>query len=230
MAKKKALQADEIINTIDQIYKQCSIPKNLQIHMQKVAAVGEILCEKWEGTPTPNKPLIIAALLLHDMANIIKYDLVTPEGIKILGPDRKRVEELRTLQQEFKEKYGPDERKANIAILKELNIDKEIIDLVKNLELENALEIQNSQDINAKIGMYADMRVGPNSILMLKERFADIKHRYKERIHKEFKNFEQLEYALYKIEGQLLEHAPISPEEINDFSVSLIADKHDAGL
>ncbi len=230
MAKKITLQSNEIIKTIDQIYTKYSIPRNLQNHMKKVAAVGEILCEKWEGTPAPNKPLIQAALLLHDISNIVKYDLESPEGLKILGPDRKRVEELKLIKAEFIEKYGPDERIANVAILKELNVDPEIIKLVQALEVENAIKIQDQADINVKIGLYADMRVGPNSILMLKERFAEARHRYKERIYQKYPNWDQLEFALHKIEGQLLEHAPISPEEINDFSVSLIAEKHDAGL
>ncbi len=223
------MQALDIISQIDSIYKRYNIPKNLQHHMKLVAAVGELICDKWTG-PKVDTQSIIAALLIHDLGNIVKYDLDSPEGLKMLGSERKRLPELKLLKQEYQEKYSKNDHEATIKILHELKIDKSIIKVVDDLELVNASKILKSTDINLKIALYADFRVNPGGVVMLKERFADIKHRYKTTIHTRHPNFEELEIALYKIEAEIFQHLSMIAEEISDFTVSLILDKRDAGL
>ena len=59
------------------------------------------------------------------MGNIIKFDLnYFPEFNQPLG-----LEYWKNIQNEFKEKYGKDEHEATQKILKELNIDKRVIEI-----------------------------------------------------------------------------------------------------
>ena len=55
------------------IYKKYFIPLNLQKHMLKTAGVGKIICDS--SNLKLNKTVIVTTLLLHDMGNILKFDV-----------------------------------------------------------------------------------------------------------------------------------------------------------
>jgi len=57
-----------------QIYEEYMIPKNLQEHMLRVAALAEVLLENWTKGNI-DKSEIIKACLFHDIAKPITPDL-----------------------------------------------------------------------------------------------------------------------------------------------------------
>ena len=67
--------------TILEIYEKYKIMPQLRTHMLRVAAVGKIVCDavnekvKQNRGEFVNTKNVVTACLLHDMGNIIKFDL-----------------------------------------------------------------------------------------------------------------------------------------------------------
>src|SRR3989344_1397907 len=110
---------------IIEIYKKYKIPPNLQEHQLRVAAVALTICDNFNSEI--DKDSVIKAALLHDMGNIIKFDLskfpefLEPEGIEYW----KRVKE------EFRKKYGEDEHNATYEIAKEIGVNKFAFEIIQ---------------------------------------------------------------------------------------------------
>ena len=76
---------------------------NLREHQLRVASVAAQICDNF--FEPLNKKDIVTACLLHDMGNIIKFNLnYFPELIKPEG-----IEYWQKVQNEYKKKYGNDE-------------------------------------------------------------------------------------------------------------------------
>ncbi|USN54769.1 MAG: HD domain-containing protein [Candidatus Peribacteria bacterium] len=60
-------------HSIQDIYTQYQIPPSLQEHMLRVAAVAEQIC--LHSSQEIDHATIVTAALLHDMGNIIKFNL-----------------------------------------------------------------------------------------------------------------------------------------------------------
>lgn len=59
--------------TISQIYDRYQVLPALQLHMLRVAAVAQLICSSHHrALPTDH---IISCCLLHDIGNILKFDL-----------------------------------------------------------------------------------------------------------------------------------------------------------
>jgi len=60
---------------------------SLQLHMFRVAGVASVICENFKQPELINQDDIVSACLLHDMGNIIKFNLslfpqfLEPEGL-----------------------------------------------------------------------------------------------------------------------------------------------------
>ena len=69
-----------------EIYKEHNVMPNLQEHMLRVAAVASLICDNC--TEKLNKEDIITACLLHDIGNIVQFQLSyfpefnKPQGIE----------------------------------------------------------------------------------------------------------------------------------------------------
>ena len=71
---------------ISEIYQKYQIPPHLQLHMYRVSAVAWTICDNFDEEL--DKIKIVAADLLHDMGNIIKFDLkLFPEFLEPEGYD-----------------------------------------------------------------------------------------------------------------------------------------------
>ena len=72
--KKIELEKLEIKMNIFNIYAKYKIPPQLQTHQLRVAAVAKTICEHlWPKLS--DMRTIISTCLVHDMGNIIKFDL-----------------------------------------------------------------------------------------------------------------------------------------------------------
>src|SRR3989344_3343249 len=110
---------------ITEIYKKYKIPKNLQEHQLKVAAVASTICNNFKQKI--DKESVITAALLHDMGNIIKFDLgkfpefLEPEGI----------EYWQIVQVEFRKKDGEYEHDATYKKAEEIGVNKSVFEIIQ---------------------------------------------------------------------------------------------------
>src|ERR1035437_2830314 len=123
-----------------EIYSEYKIPPNLQRHMFWVAAVATMICDNFDE-PLPKED-IITACLLHDMGNIVKYELgYFPEFLKPEG-----LEYWQNVQNEFREKYGEDEHKVTFLITKEFGLSDRIVELASGNGFQLLCKSRDSDD------------------------------------------------------------------------------------
>lgn len=212
---------------ITDIYANYKILPNLQDHQLRVAAVADIIADHVDAPVDKN--LLVPACLLHDMGNIIKFKLdyfpevLEPEGLPY----------WQGVQDTYTQKYGTDEHYATIEIVKELGLGPDVYNLVACISFLTAQETAESEDFNKKICAYADMRVSPNGIVSLEDRFLDTRSRYgNTEASSSMANHgsdypvdpsvdlrELFETSLRQIETQLFEKCTIRPEDITDILV-----------
>jgi len=190
---------------------------NLQLHQLRVGAVASQLGDSLKAPM--EKDAVVAGCLLHDMGNIVKFNLERfPEFNKPEG-----LEYWQKVQNEFKAKYGNSEHEATYAIAKELDVSKKVFDLVHDIEIES-FEHLASLSLEMQIRIYADFRVGPFGVISLKERFVDGKERYKDQ-KTIVEELERNESILFQLEQHIFEKSTIKPGDINDESVAPIIEE-----
>lgn len=158
------MESEVIISSIEEIYARFSIMPCLQAHMKTVAGVAEFI---FEANARANKKDVIAALLLHDLGNIVKFKL---DGE---APYWKKI------QQETIAKYGQDDHEATKKMVNALGVNDRVAFLITEMGFENLPKIVDSNDVELKICFYSDLRVAPHGIVTIPERFADLRKRYK---------------------------------------------------
>ncbi|OGI90368.1 hypothetical protein A2911_01770 [Candidatus Nomurabacteria bacterium RIFCSPLOWO2_01_FULL_40_15] len=199
---------------------------NLQEHQLEVAAVALQVCDSLDIELKRND--IATACLLHDMGNIIKFnlnyfpDFLKPKGLKY----------WQNVQNEYLKKYGKDEHKAVQNIVKELGVSKSVSEILNSIGFSKAKENLNSGNLSNKVASYADMRVGPTGIFLLEQRLSDLQERYQKK--KNINHTSGLitginpieddarkisEDSLRKIEQQIFSHSKIKPEDITGESI-----------
>jgi hypothetical protein len=202
--------------TVRQIYQNLKILPNLQEHQLKVAAVGQYLAKNLKTKGGADLNLILSALLFHDIGNIIKFRL---EKFKhFLGAEQERVKYWQKIKSRYILKYGSDEHQASVIIAKNLKLSPGAVELIKKMGTSHLKKIYRSKDVNLKICSYSDLRVGPERILPVNERFDDLIKRYGQTSHS-IGNLDQTElnrqYCL-KIEKQLQADIAKDLKNIND--------------
>lgn len=163
---------------VNQIYQRFNIPKNLAMHMLWVTSVGASAIENWRGTEI-NKEDIISVLLLHDIGNVIKFELHSRQAKNIYT--EQELEKLLIIQNQMIALYGNNADIANISILKEIGVSEDIIQLLTNHSFDYLPSLLDSENWNEKIVFYADLRVAPLGIVPLKKRVEDLRERYSHR-------------------------------------------------
>jgi hypothetical protein len=223
------MRSTDIIGSINRIYDRFAIPPNLRMHMYRVAAVSEMICDNWRG-PRISRDDVVAACLLHDLGNIVKMDFNTEFGLRMLGKEgAKNVEHWRRVKERMVAKYGSNSWDATMKMVLELGVSDRVHFL---LEKENGLMENDDYEIKVedwelRISVYGDERVGPFGILSLKGRFDDFEVRYKDYLKSAHdiqlpKVFERASM----IEKLLFSNATITPEQINDSSVAPYVQRH----
>lgn len=204
-------------NILD-IYSQYKIMPTLQQHQLRVAAVAKQLCD------SISEPLdtegVLSACLVHDMGNIIKFDLtyfpdfVQPEGL----------EYWQNVKNEYIQKYGPEEHVATEKICEELGLSDTQQTYLSTIGFSRTKKALTSGSLETKICCYADMRVGPHGVISIEERLIDGRKRYEGRKDKAVgsEHFEEYASALRELEKQILSYSSIKSEEISDISVEPI--------
>ncbi len=205
---------------IQQIYDQYQIMANLQQHMLRVTAVAKIICDHL-SLPVDTDS-VVRACLLHDMGNILKFDLsVFPEFLEPLGAAY-----WQGIKTDFSLKFGKLVHPATIKIATELGASQRVKELITAINFNQEKANWTSSDFGRKICAYADMRVAPTGVTSLDERLADGKVRYPVKSAKE----EGFRYAmnayLHKIEVQIFEKCDdLNATGVNEISIGPIVEK-----
>jgi hypothetical protein len=176
--------------------------------MLKVAAVAKIICDNLEISA--DKETIIKTMLLHDMGNILRFNL---ENTSLFDKkDLPNINKFKTAQQNFKEKYHHDADEATLEIIKELTSNKKILNLCANSHGEHIKAILNKKEWEKKISYYSDMRIGPFGVLSVNERFDDLIARNPN----DKKVLEQYKQECLEIEKQLIKICKIDIKKISN--------------
>jgi hypothetical protein len=202
--------------TVQEIYDNYKIMPTLQLHQFRVAAVGQILCDLIPGFKETKE--VVTTCLLHDMGNIIKFDLnYFPEFLEPEG-----LEYWQRVKDEYIQKYGNEEHFATKNIVAELVDSEKIKEYVDQVGFSKLQETKEDSSLVKKICAYSDMRVGPYGIISIEERVADGRKRYEGRKDKLIGSdqFEIQANALKEVERQIFEMAVGKPNDINDILVN----------
>lgn len=158
---------------LKEIYHHYHIPPGLQKHMLTTAAVGKYLVDHWQGFQIDQQK-IIAALLVHDLGNLVKFDL--NKGALVIEATL-FTNQWRQRQQKMRDKYGSSSHQATLTMLSELGLPKEVQQLARKMDAGNVCQIVD-ESIEQQICEYADLRVVPSGIAPLSERLVDLRKRY----------------------------------------------------
>lgn len=161
--------------TIIEIYAQYRIMPNLQQHQLRVAGVAQVVCQHIANqVPALPQTEIVQAALLHDMGNIIKFDLTRfPEFLEPEG-----VEYWQQVQAEFVAKYGNNEHEATRQIVHEIGVSDLVAELIASISFTGAAQVAAQSDPKWWIAEYADCRVTPEGVTDLETRLLDLETRY----------------------------------------------------
>lgn len=204
------------------VYEKYHIPKNLEQHQFAVAGCAYQICESLNNFQETHE--VLSACLLHDMGSIIKFDFS-------LFPDVYAQEGLsywQEIKEEFIRKYGPDEHVATLEIAKELNVSRRVVELTNSVGFSKAVLNLNSQDLSAKICCYVDQRVSPFGVKKLFDRIMEGYERKKTNpkfIQSNQEKFQEYVSALMKMEEQIFSNTNLTPDDVNDLSISPYLEK-----
>jgi hypothetical protein len=205
------------MKTAREMYSTYKIMPSLQLHQLRVAAVGKLICDNFKQQV--NERDVILACLFHDMGNIIKSDpSYFPEFIASEG-----LEYWERVKVDFVDRYGNDAHTANVSIAREIGLSEEIVALIDAVDFLHSAEICATSSWELKILQYADMRVGPHSVLPLGERLFEGRARYAARNIRLFDTdeaFEQFSRLAHEFERRIFVETTIKPGGITDATVA----------
>jgi len=188
------------------------------MHMLWVTSIGALAIENWSGSAIDQNQ-VISALLLHDIGNVIKFELGSSQVKKLYS--KQELEKLVIVQKQMIDLYGDNADIANILILKKLRVDKQIIQLLDNHSFDFLPTLLDSENWNEKIVFYSDLRVAPWGIVSVTQRIKNLKERYCHR------NPDWNNNSLYKkwlnwstqLEDQLNQHTKIDLKSLSQHQI-----------
>jgi hypothetical protein len=206
-----------------EVYKKYQTMPNLADHQLAVAAVAGMICSNLNTEV--DKQNIVAACLLHDMGNIIKFDLTKTNSVLNMNID---VGFWQKVKEDYVKKYQTDEHEASILIAKELGVSNRVVELIDCIGFNTAVINEQAKDYGRKICAYSDMRVWPQGVTTLENRLDDLRKRYDNKFHQmggDEEKRSEFENGLRKIEQQIFEHCKIKPKDITEEAIGPIKEK-----
>jgi len=161
--------------SVKTVYSECKTPKNMILHMQRVAALAQIICDNWRGPKINNKNIIDAAAL-HDIAKPISFDFRKQSKFEL---NKKETLKLIKFVTKLRNKFGKNEHDAAVWIAKKYKFSKDTARIVSNTWWARIEKLINKKEFDSLIVNYSDMRIGFNGLLTIEERIADLKLRKK---------------------------------------------------
>lgn len=227
-----------------EIYKKYQIMPQLAEHQLKVAGVAKVILDNlvppqpsakgghlllFKPDPQSRRPQgagtlkdIIVACFLHDMGNIIKFDLSVTDKFLPGKFSKEDLEYWQTVKEEYILKYGTDEHLASLEIAREIGVSERIMELIDCIGFQNGKINAETEDFGRKICAYSDMRVEPIGVVFLEQRFLGLRERYdhKHRLMGGGENLRlEFEAGLREIEKQIFAKCKIKPGDITEEEV-----------
>jgi hypothetical protein len=181
---------------VEHVYKKLDLPQNLTQHMLTVAYLVGLARGSWQDDTAVDWDRLTVAALLHDIGNIVKFDLKNyPE---LLGAEVGRLEYWQSKQAELIARYGSDDHEATDQMLNELGVDDATRRLIASKSFGNVIELSKQAQAESKLLLYCDLRVMPGKIASLGDRLEEVRIRLKK--YGDRPDFEQMVQAAYEIE------------------------------
>ena len=201
---------------IKEIYSKFGITPNLAEHMITVACVGLFIKDHWKG-PEIDWKKVKKTALLHDLGNIVRFDF--DKYPQFLGPEISRIDYWKEVQAETIAKYGNDDHDATEKMLQELNVSKDIANVILEKSFGNSVQVAKGDNWYAKILSYCDNRVMPKGVVTLEEMILDTKERAPKYANRP--DFEELCDSSREVEKQIQENLNNPVDQINKNSVKV---------
>lgn len=166
--------------SIAEIYARYQVPPNLQQHMLWVAGVGKLALDHWQAEEISKKH-VLEALLVHDLGNLIKFELNKPESMRMMqtyDETTTSVEKWKQIQQQMVERYGSNADLANELIAQELGLHQETQILLMRHSFERLIEILDQDHWEEKLVFWSDLRIMPQGLASTQDRVQDLRDRY----------------------------------------------------
>jgi hypothetical protein len=162
---------------VKNIYAYCYLPNILIEHMWRVTSLADKLLNSWTG-PKLNQPMLLETMLLHDLGNLVKFDL-SPAAPHLLLP-AKALTFYHQLQKLWWLKFGQNANMTTSRLIAgfPLKNSSQITKLILGHTSGTLAATVKNHDWLQKICDYTDFRVGPQGLVSLTARFADLKRRY----------------------------------------------------
>lgn len=198
---------------IGEIYERYRIPFWLAEHMYRVAAVAmRVFDARVAVDPSlSGRDDMIAACLLHDIGNIVKFNFIT------LPPPDGRAEYWKKVQREMIAQYGTSEHPASKALCEELGQWERIAPILEHTSDYDARILLERGALLQRIVAYADQRVAPTGVVLLAQRLRDMRARYD---HPDTDHIRALDAAIMENEQQLFSDISLKPEDITEQSIA----------
>jgi hypothetical protein len=200
------------------IYSEYKIMPSLADHQLRVASVAKQICDSI--TVPIDREGIVTTCLVHDMGNIIKFDLTYfPEFFQPEG-----LEYWQKVKNEFIGKYGEEEHSATRKIGEEIGLTEKEKSYLDAIGFSRIIKTLENGSLEQKICCYADQRVGPYGVISIGERIIEGAKRYKNKINGAIVSGQQegLVVGLRELEKEIFSKSSILPEDINDKTVKPI--------
>jgi hypothetical protein len=137
----------------------------------------EKLLLSWTGPSLPNQ-LLLETMLLHDLGNLIKFDLRPEAPYHLMLPAE--LPFYTALQLLWRAKYGLEADEATCKLITKIPLKNgpRISQIILDHTAGTLAATVAKNDWLQKLCDYTDFRIGPHGMLTLAERFIDLKHRY----------------------------------------------------
>jgi hypothetical protein len=201
--------------TVTDVYDRYHIMPVLRLHQLRVAAVAKQICASL--TTPANTEAIVATCLIHDMGNILKFDLTYfPDATQPEGP-----EYWERVKADYAHRYGTDEHAATAQIAKELGVSDTIQTYLSTIGFSQVSQALHHGSLEQQICCYADQRVAPSGVVSIYERLEDGRQRYANRPHRTLgpQTYDTLARDLEALETAVFKHTTIRPEAITNATI-----------
>jgi hypothetical protein len=216
----------QVRNSIAGIYDRFTIPNVLRLHLYRVASVAEMICDNLDGIRVDSGN-IVAACLLHDLGNIVKFDIKKDKSPGLLGAETEDIDYWIGIKKKVMAKYGSVDHVATHNMLIELGADKRLITIIDNM---SGIFGAGSTDIEADICSYSDCRVSPGGVMSVTDRINEFYGRYKHSDDAALRarGLELLESLgkVLDVERRIFAKARIRPDQIDDKSIKPYLDRY----
>jgi hypothetical protein len=166
-----------MIRAVD-VYDVLGLPAGLRTHMTMTMAVVRLIGAQAAEDMRSVVRDVELTMALHDVGNPVKFDFDAATAVAMLGEPSETLPRWRLYSEYMQARYGEDDHVATGAILNELKVRPDLIELVSKKSSHHFAAILTREVPAEMLALYADMRVAPTGIVSIEERYREASERY----------------------------------------------------